>query len=117
MCAGGDICDKPIIAAVNGICLGGRVRELGLVAEVAPERETLPASKKLVGRVLRCAPLAIRATSQCVLGGLSHAGVPAASQSQEEAAFPALQAMMLSEDIREGLNAFPEKRKLEYKRR
>jgi crotonobetainyl-CoA hydratase len=117
LCAGGDICDKPIIAAVNGICLGGRVRDLGLVAEVVPEGEALPAAKKLAGRILRCAPLAIRATSQCVLGGLRHAGVPAASQSQEEGAFRALQAMMLSEDIREGLNAFPEKRRLEYKRR
>lgn len=168
-------CDKPIIAAVNGICFGGgfevalacdilvaaenavfglpepkigtaavatgmhrlareiglkpamsilltgdsvdaaRASQLGLVTKVVPEGEALAAARKLAERIMRCAPLAVRATKQCVLGGLNHAGVPAAQQAQEEGAFPALQTMMLSEDIREGLNAFLEKRRPEWK--
>ncbi len=164
-------CNKPIIAAVNGICCGGgfevalacdiviaaenasfglpepkigtaavatgmhrlareiglkpamailltgdtvgvkRARELGLVAEIVPEGEALAGAKKLAERILRCAPLAIQATKKCVLGGLNHAGVPAAQKAQEDGAFPALQTMMESQDIREGLNAFLEKRR------
>lgn len=168
-------CNKPIIAAVNGICFGGgfevalacdiviasenasfglpepkigtaavatgmhrlareiglkpamvllltgdavgaeRARELGLVAEIVPEGEALTGARKLAERILRCAPLAIQATKQCVLGGLNHAGVPAAQKAQEDGAFPALQTMMESQDIREGLNAFLEKRRPKWK--
>ncbi|PLW69823.1 enoyl-CoA hydratase-related protein [Pseudohalioglobus lutimaris] len=168
-------CNKPIIAAVNGICFGGgfevalacdlviasenasfglpepkigtaavatgmhrlareiglkpamallltgdavdaeRARALGLVTEVVPEGEALTAAKKLAARILRCAPLAVQATKQCVLGGLNHAGVPAAQKAQENGAFPALQTMMESQDISEGLNAFLEKRRPKWK--
>ena len=56
------------------------------------------------------APLAVQATKQCVLEGLNYAGVPEAQQAQERGDFDRLDKMMRSEDIREGLNAFLEKR-------
>tara|TARA_R110000772_G_scaffold61283_1_gene138133 strand:+ start:126353 stop:127156 length:804 start_codon:yes stop_codon:yes gene_type:complete len=164
-------CDKPIIAAVNGICFGGgfevalacdviiaaehavfglpepkigiaavatgmhrlarelglkqalallltgdsldakRARELGLVTEVVPAEQVMAAARNMADKIMRCAPLAVRATKQCVLRGLDYAGVPAAQHAQEQGAFPALQTMLQSEDTREGLNAFLEKRR------
>lgn len=164
-------CDKPIIAAVNGICFGGgfevalacdiiiaaehavfglpepkigiaavatgmhrlarelglkpamallltgdsidasRARELGLVAQVVPADELMAAARSMAEGILRCAPLAVRATKQCVLRGLDYAGVPAAQRAQEQGAFPALKTMLQSEDTREGLKAFLEKRR------
>jgi crotonobetainyl-CoA hydratase len=92
-----------------------RAQALGLVTEVVPQGQALEAAKKLAVRIQRCAPLAVRATKQCVVRGLDFAGVSAAQQAQEDGAFPALEVMMKSEDISEGLNAFLEKRRPEWK--
>lgn len=87
-----------------------RALELGLVAQVTPQGEVMAAARKTAERILRCAPLAVQATKQCVLGGLNYAGVPEAQRAQENGEFELLGKMMRSDDIREGLNAFLEKR-------
>jgi crotonobetainyl-CoA hydratase len=94
-----------------------RAADLGLVAEVVSQGELMSAAHKLSHRIMRCAPLAVQATKQCVLGGLNYAGVPEAQAAQEAGEFECLEVMMKSEDIREGLNAFLEKRKPEWQGR
>ncbi len=94
-----------------------RACDLGLVAEVVAQGEVMAAARKTAERIMRCAPLAVQATKQVVMGGLNYAGVPAAQQAQEAGEFDALHRMMRSEDIREGLNAFLEKRRPEWQGR
>lgn len=170
-------CDKPIIAAVNGICFGGgfevalacdviiaaenalfglpepkigtaavatgmhrlvreiglkpalallltgdsfdanRAKALGLVTDVVSADEVLDTAIAMANRIMRCAPLAVRATKQCVLRGLDYAGVPEAQRAQEQGVFPAIKTMFESEDIQEGLNAFLEKRRPHWQAR
>ena len=92
-----------------------RAKELGLVAEVTTQAELLPMAEKVAERICRCSPLAVRASKQCVMGGLNYAGVPEAQAAQDAGEFPALDTMLKSQDIREGLNAFLEKRKPVWK--
>jgi crotonobetainyl-CoA hydratase len=167
-------CDKPIIAAVNGLALGGGfelalssdiviasetasfglpepkigtaavasgmhrlVREiglkpamgilltaefidaqkalaLGLVNEVVAADQVMAVARDYARRILKCAPLAIRATKQTALQGLRYTNVQDAMQAQHAGEFKQLNAMMQSEDIREGLRAFMEKRKPQW---
>ncbi len=87
------------------------------MARLVPQGEALQAAREMAVRIMRCAPLAVQATKQCVLEGLNYAGVPAAQQAQEDGVFERLDVMMQSEDIREGLNAFLEKRKPQWQGR
>jgi crotonobetainyl-CoA hydratase len=59
-------------------------------------------------RILRCAPLAIRASKQTVMRGLDEAGVQQAMTRQ--VTYPAFAACAVSEDRLEGAAAFAEKR-------
>ncbi len=170
-------CDKPIIAAVNGLALGGGfetalacdliiaaenasfglpepkigtaavgsgmhrlVRDIGLkpamailltsesidaqtalqlgvVNEVVPADQLMSVAREYAKKILKCAPLAVQATKQCAMRGLDHAGVRGGQQAQLENRFDKLDIMMKSEDIREGLTAFMEKRKPVWKGR
>lgn len=167
-------CDKPIIAAVNGLALGGGfelalasdiviasesamfglpepkigtaavasgmhrlVREIGLKAamgllltgefidaqkahsigvvnEVVPADQVVTVARDYARRILKCAPLAIRATKQAALQGLRYASVQEAMQVQQDKGFDGIEEMFHSEDISEGLNAFMEKRKPQW---
>ncbi len=168
-------CDKPIIAAVNGLALGGgfetalacdliiasenasfglpepkigtaavgsgmhrivrdiglkpamallltgesidakKALRLGLVNEVVPAGELMNVARDYARRILKCAPLAVQASKQCALRGLEYSSVREAMQAQNENQFDKLDVMMKSEDIREGLTAFMEKRKPVWK--
>ena len=91
-----------------------RALTLGLVNSVVPAGDVMAKARALADRVVACAPLAIRATKQCALGGLAHAGTAAAMQAQDDGAFDLLETMFKSSDIKEGLNAFLERRSPQF---
>jgi crotonobetainyl-CoA hydratase len=94
-----------------GMLLTGRkvpaaeMYRMGLVNEVVPAAELDAAVARWVDDVLACAPTSVRAIKQMVLT----TGQMTARQAQSQRA-PALMAALDSEDSREGLAAFQQKR-------
>jgi enoyl-CoA hydratase/carnithine racemase len=86
-----------------------RALELGLVNEVVPLAELDAAVDRMVERVLQSAPLSIRATKQMAEMGLA-LPLEEAILNQEKGYYPALAKIGGSNDVREGLRAFAEKR-------
>ena len=89
---------RPIAAA--------EAARIGLVNEVVPAAELLPAAGRWADAILECSPLAVQATKQCALEGL---GKPLAEAMS--APYPAMVRLFGSEDALEGPRAFVEKRK------
>jgi len=86
---------------------------LGFVNEVVPEGEALAAAKRWAGMILECAPLAVRASKQCV-----HAGLDAPTLREAiTTLYPAQRRNLESEDYIEGPCAFAEKRRPEWRNR
>lgn len=163
-------CWKPIIAAVNGLCLGGgfeiamacdliiaaeharfglpevlvglvageggmhrlprqvplktamgilltgrqfsaqEALQMGIVNEVVPMADLIPAAEKWAAQIIRCAPLAIQATKEAVIKGL---GMPL--ETALSATFNEHLRVKASEDAREGARAFAQKRPPQWK--
>jgi len=107
----------PLKHAMGMLLTGRRVsaaegRELGFVNEVVPPAELLPAARRWAEAILECAPLSVRASKQCALGGLGRPLEEAVAGRYE-----ALRAMLKSEDFVEGPKAFAEKRRPRWKGR
>jgi crotonobetainyl-CoA hydratase len=80
---------------------------LGIVNEVVPIHELLPAAERWANEILACAPIAVRMTKEAVLTGLSLPVEEAIARDVREVK-PKIRA---SEDYLEGPRAFAEKRK------
>lgn len=159
---------KPVIAAVNGLCLGGGVEivaacdiaiaaedaqfglpeplvglaalgggvlqrlprqmpmkdamwlvltaerisaaeaaRIRLVNEVVPRDRLMDRAREVAALILRCAPLALQASKQVMLQSARHPDLADAMSARYERA----EAMLASDDAREGPAAFAQKRK------
>src|SRR5262249_40088833 len=100
----------PLKVAMGMLLTGRRIsaqeaHRIGLVNEVVPLADLLPAARRWADGILECAPLSIQATKEAVMAGLD-LPLPAAI-----ALVPATMARALvSEDQVEGVNAFLERR-------
>ncbi len=81
----------------------------GLVNEVVPAAELLPAAERWAGEIMECAPLSVRATKQAAMMGLD-LSLEAAFNQQ----YYWVQRMTQSPDYIEGPRAFAEKRKPQW---
>ncbi|HEY1231390.1 MAG TPA: enoyl-CoA hydratase-related protein [Ramlibacter sp.] len=89
-----------------------RALELGLVNEVVPRAELDAAVARWTQSVLACAPLSLRAIKQVVRQTATLS--PAQAQAMR---LPALVAALQSEDADEGVRAFQQKRKPQWRGR
>jgi enoyl-CoA hydratase/carnithine racemase len=78
----------------------------GLVNEVVPATDLMPAARRWADAILECAPLSVRASKQAALGALH---LPLADAINRRYDYMLRQAA--SQDSREGPRAFAEKRK------
>lgn len=78
---------------------------VGLVNEVVPLDELLPAAERWAAEILECAPLAVRGSKQAAMDGLD---VPLWSAIRST--YPVVQRHLASADAIEGPKAFADKR-------
>jgi len=89
-----------------------RALALGLLNEVVPIEDVLPAAFRWAERILVNGPLAVRATKESVVRGMKGTLRDAYTIEQELAS-----KVFQSEDAKEGPKAFAEKRRPNWKNR
>jgi enoyl-CoA hydratase/carnithine racemase len=107
----------PYHLAMNMIMTSKRVSpqeamQYGIVAEIVPLADLLPAAEKYAAEILQGSPLCIRACKEATLKGLTVTLEEAMSTT-----YPGQTAMYKSEDYIEGPKAFAEKRPPQWKGR
>ncbi|MFV3131581.1 enoyl-CoA hydratase-related protein [Niveispirillum sp. KHB5.9] len=88
---------------------------LGFVNEVVPQAELMAAARRWADAILQLSPMSIRASKQVAMRSLDEATMVAAYANQRD--YPALRALLKSDDIKEGPRAFAEKRAPRWKGR
>jgi enoyl-CoA hydratase/carnithine racemase len=83
---------------------------LGIVNEVVPLKELIPAAERWAAQIMECSPIAVQATKEAALRGLD---MPLERAVDEK--FPGLYKLLHSHDVVEGPRAFAEKRKPQWK--
>jgi crotonobetainyl-CoA hydratase len=86
----------------------GRAYELGLVNQVVPAEELMPAALRLAERICAAAPLSVQASKR-IANGLIDGGLPAEDQDWSQTSSESA-GLMAAADRQEGLSAFVEKR-------
>ena len=99
--------------AMGMILTGRRVSaaegaNLGFVNEVVPAAELMGAARRWAAQICELSPMSIRASKEAVFKGLDEPSLAAAMGAQMR--YPAISAMLRSEDFKEGPRAFAEKR-------
>lgn len=109
----------PLKQAMGMILTGRHVpapeaRAMGFVNEVVPEGQALEAAERWAAEIAARSPMSVRASKEVVRRGLEMELEPAFRTQRE---FPAVKAMLASEDFIEGPRAFSEKRPPQWKGR
>ncbi len=105
----------PSKIAMGLLLTGRRIRarqayDIGLVNQVVPANQLPTTVEAWLADMLTCSPLALQATKQIAYANLDQPTLAEALHSQYSAA----EAMLASEDAREGPRAFAEKRKPQW---
>lgn len=87
-----------------------RAYELGLVNEVVPAADVMSAASRWAAEICECSPMSVRASKQVAL---QSAGLPLKEALEKK--YPLVGELVRSEDMREGIMAFAEKRKPSWK--
>lgn len=90
-------------------------KELGFVNEVVPPGELMAAARRWAAQIIECSPMSIRASKEAINKGLEAATLEQAIAEQMR--YPAVAALLRSDDFVEGPLAFAQKRTPNWKGR